>query len=107
MTAADFSKFEDNRVALAQLLLNPVLQQALEILESELAPKVDRGLDTNPVASAAAYHQAAGANYVLRGLERLTQPPAERKTPRPRQLFTSVDEIPEHLRPQTTEPATP
>jgi hypothetical protein len=98
MTEDDFRKQEANRVELAQLLLHPTLQAALNILADASAPSIGMETYSNPVIAAAKYHQAAGANSVLDGLTRLTKPPVERKVPRGKQLYSDPNEIPEGLR---------
>jgi hypothetical protein len=75
MTASEFSKHENNRVALATLLLDPLLRQAFTVLLDELAPGAVNDGVINPVVGAARYQQIAGANHIVKGLERLTKPP--------------------------------
>jgi hypothetical protein len=99
MTEKDFRNLEANRVDLAQMLLNPVLQNALGILTDAMAPKIAGDAELNPNIAAARHHRATGANYVIEGLTRLTRPPVESKAPRGKALFNSPDEIPEGLLP--------
>ena len=74
MTSEEFTKHEANRAQLLEVLKSPVLQIALGILKQELEPTTSALTDANPVIGAAKFHQVAGANHILQGLGRLTQP---------------------------------
>jgi len=88
MTSDEFTKNEVNRHELAEVLKTPILQTALTILKSEIEPKIAPLLDSNPVASAAKFHQVAGMNHILMGLGRLTQPYKEPVVIRGKQLLS-------------------
>jgi hypothetical protein len=74
MTSEEFTKHEANRAQLLEALGNPILQTALAILKQEMEPTTSALTDANPVVGAAKFHQVAGANHILQGLGRLTQP---------------------------------
>ena len=74
MTSEEFTKHEANRAQLLEALENPILQTALAILKQEMEPTTSALTDANPVVGAAKFHQVAGANHILQGLGRLTQP---------------------------------
>ena len=78
MTTLDFSKHENNRVALAALLADPILQQALDALKEDAEPGLVNDGVVSPVVAAARYQQIAGANHIVLGLERLTKAPKAR-----------------------------
>ena len=80
MTSDEFTKDEVNRATLASVLKEPVLIAALAILKDELEPSADNTVAVaNPVISASRYQQVAGANHILKGLQRLTQAAIPRK----------------------------
>jgi hypothetical protein len=80
MTAEEFTKDDVNRATLASVLKEPILIQALAILKDELEPSADNlAAITNPVISASRFQQVAGANHILKGLQRLTQATIPRK----------------------------
>ena len=87
MTPFDFSKHENNRVALAAILANPLLQVALDALMGELQPGVVNDGVVSPVVAASRYQQIAGANHIVKGLDRLTRPPKEQVRPSLKQLL--------------------
>lgn len=87
MTAIEFTKDEDKRNKLAKLLKDPVLKEALEILESEVEPRTDLPVTlASETVSAHRYHQFAGVYHVTKGLARLTRQTKEIKVPQPKQL---------------------
>lgn len=87
MTAIEFTKNEDKRNKLAKLLKDPVLREALEILEREVEPRTDLPVTlANATIAAHRYHQFAGVYQVTKGLVRLTQPTKEVRVPQPKQL---------------------
>jgi hypothetical protein len=90
MTSDDFTRHEENRLALATLLSNPTLRTALDILKDEVAPAHGGAADANPVLAAAKYHIAAGANHVIDGLERLTRLPVQRAMPNIKKLMKDL-----------------
>lgn len=87
MTAAEFTKDEEKRAKLAKILKDPILKEALEILESEVEPRTNFPVSlTSEIVAGHRYHQLAGAYHISRGLFRLTQPIKEPRTPQPKQM---------------------
>lgn len=86
MTAEEFTKHEENRAELRKVLDTPILRTALAVLKDELEPRALPSLEANPVLAAARYQQMAGANYILKGLEALTEPMKVRKALTPKTL---------------------
>jgi hypothetical protein len=87
MTATEFTRDEDKRNKLAKLLKDPVLREALEILESEVEPRTDLPVTlASDTVSAHRYHQFAGVYHVTKGLVRLTKKVKEVKIPQPKKL---------------------
>lgn len=78
MTADEFRHNETLRDDLAAILASTVLQQAIGILKAELEPTPGNAEVGNPVAGAARYQQIAGANHIILGLGKLTNPPVQR-----------------------------
>lgn len=79
MNATEFRNSEALRTRLAEVLNDPVLKQALAILAEEAEPATTADAETNQVLAISRFHRAAGANGVLRGLDRLTKANPEQK----------------------------
>lgn len=91
MTCEEFQNDENRRTKLEKLLKDPVLKYAFEALKDELEPRDDLPVTlANPTVAAHRYHQHAGANHIIKGLRRLTQPFKTIKAPQGRKLRTEV-----------------
>ena len=86
MNATEFRNSEALRTRLAEVLSDPTLKQALAILAEEAEPATTGDAESNQVLAISRFHRAAGANGVIRGLERLTRANPESKTPPVRKL---------------------
>lgn len=74
MTREDFETSDANRVHLATLLSDPVLQGALTLLAAEMDPSESVEVASNPQLASSYYHRWIGANRILKGLKSLTHP---------------------------------
>lgn len=68
---------EQNRLELAKLLKNPVLQVAMDVVLDSVRPRPSKELQSNPVASAAAYHAQTGYGDAFYQLQLLAEAPAK------------------------------
>lgn len=76
-----FVEDSEKKRALAAVLQNPELREALGILKDQLEPDADdREALVNPQIAVSERHQVAGANHIIKGLRKLaTAPPAAPK----------------------------
>jgi hypothetical protein len=91
MTAEEFVRSDANRTEIENLLKNPTLLQAFDVLMGEISPSVDSVAKLNPVLAAALYQQVAGANHIVKGLRKLTLPYREKVVPRGKRHATEAD----------------
>lgn len=96
MTLEEFTKDPSRRKALAAALANPVLVEAIAIVEEMMEPKTGTQADAAPAMAASYFHQVAGANHFRRKLRDLTREPSEKKTPRGKALAKTADDLPEN-----------
>lgn len=93
--AAEFIKDTVRRNKLAALLKNPVLVEALGIVEDQMEPQTGTQADVHPAVAAAKMHQVAGANELLKRLRALAKEPKEVKVPKGRTLAKTVEDLKE------------
>lgn len=74
--ATEFQNNAIKRERLEAILRDPVLAEALEILEGEVEPRTDLPVTlANDTVAAHRYHQFAGVYHVTKGLKRLSKLP--------------------------------
>lgn len=93
MTPEEFQKDGGLRAKLAEILAEPVLQQAIAVVREATEPTAGNN-DRDPVKKAALYDQRAGANALLANLKTLCKAPSERKPLQGRSLAKSPDDLP-------------
>ena len=79
ITLPEWYQNEANRAELADLLVNPVLKRAFELVGSFNTPVFRSGVSTKDLALIHAFQ--AGVHHVHRTLHVLSRPPAEADTP--------------------------
>lgn len=94
MTPAErFANDELKRATLEGVLRSPELHEALRILKDELEPEAtDAAALGNPQLAVSQRHLVAGANHILKGLQRLTLiPPKPQRAPRAKPLLSEAE----------------
>lgn len=84
---------EANRLELAKLLRNPLLQVAIEVVLDSVKPRPSKELESNPVASAANYHKQAGYNDAFVQLQYLAEEPPQPAAATPQAWAHHADKI--------------
>lgn len=87
MTSEEFTKNEEFRLRLGNLLADPVLQLAFAALQGEMSARTGGNTEINHTQAASKFHQLAGANHIINGLQRLTQVQTVTRTPKIRALL--------------------
>jgi hypothetical protein len=96
-------KFTNDAVKRARLLTlldDPVMREAMDIVDDSMRPKAGGASDTNQPLSIALFHQSAGASTFQAKLQSLTKERIERKKVEPKALAKSIDDLPPNLQPQ-------
>lgn len=93
MTPEEFQNDEARRNRLREILADETMIAALAILKDEKEPGVNGVTESNPTIAASRYHQVAGINHVLKGLERLTKPYQKPIALRGRQLLPETTDL--------------
>lgn len=93
MTPEEFQRDGGLRAKLAEILTDPVLKQAIQVVKDATEPAAGNN-DRDPVKKAALYDQRAGANALIANLKTLCKAPSERKTLTGRSLAKSPDDLP-------------
>jgi hypothetical protein len=88
------------RARLLALLNDPVMQEAMGIVDDSMRPKAGGTADTNQPLSIALFHQSAGASSYQSKLQALTKEKTRREKVEPRALAKSIDDLPPNLQPQ-------
>jgi len=94
MTTDEFASDPKRREDLAKILADPIFTAAVAAVSGEIQPAAFGQADVNPVLGNARYHQVAGLNYLVNGLAKLTQAPAERKKLAPISQYTDRSQLP-------------
>jgi len=90
-----FAKDPAKRAALAQILVNSTLVEALDIVDELMEPQTNTQAEVAPAIAAAKYHQIAGAAEQLKRLKSLTKEPKETKAPKTKTLARTIDDLPQ------------
>ena len=85
------------RGRLLALLNDPVMQEAMDIVDDSMRPKAGGTADSNQPLSIALFHQSAGASAFQSKLTNLTREKTLREKVEPRGLATSLDDIPKTI----------
>lgn len=86
------------RQAVAEMLADPVILEAFEIVKDIMEPKTGTQAEAAPAMAAAFYHQVAGAGKFRQKLRELSREPVERKTLRGKTQAKTIDDIPLNYR---------
>ena len=92
-----FDKFTADAPKRAQLLAlldNPVMREAMDLVDDSMRPKAGNSTDSNQPLSIAKFHQSAGANEFITKLRGLTKERLKRKPVEVRSLAKSADDLP-------------
>lgn len=89
-----FAKDPGRRERLAEILSDPVMADAVDIVEELMEPRIGTQADAAPAMAAAYFQQVAGANHFRKKLRELTREPVVKQTPRGKSLANSVDDLP-------------
>jgi hypothetical protein len=92
--ATKFAKDVSRRNHLAAILMDPVLQEALDIAEDQMGPQTGTQADAVPAVAAAKFHQMAGANELVKKLHALTREPAKQTSPKLRSFARTLEDLP-------------
>lgn len=91
---SQFAKDPGRRDRLAEILRDPVLQEAQDIVEELMEPRTGTQADAAPAMAAAYFQQVAGANHFNKKLRELTREPAVIRAPKVRTLATKPEDLP-------------
>jgi hypothetical protein len=86
------------RARLLALLSDPVMQEAMGIVDDSMRPKAGGASDTNQPLSIALFHQSAGASTFQAKLQILTKEQVKRAKVEPRGLAKSIDDLPPEIK---------
>jgi hypothetical protein len=90
-----FSSDATKRATLRSALENPVIREALEIVEDLFRPRCGTPADANQPLSIAKFHQSAGASEFLKKLQDLTRETKPVVKLSVRKLAKSEDDLPQ------------
>lgn len=85
------------RGKLLALLNDPVLKEAMDIVDDSMRPKAGGTADTNQPLSIALFHQSAGASAFQAKLTNLTKEKTLREKVEPRGLAQTLDDLPKSV----------
>jgi len=92
--AERFNEDPNRRTRLAALLADPVLAEAMDIVDDMLRPKAGSATDSNQPLTVAKFHQSAGANEFVKLLKVMTRVPVTRTPVKVKSLASSIEDLP-------------